>query len=51
MILIGLALLITGFLLQVPVIWTLGVIVTVFGLVLWLLGSIGHAIGGRRHYF
>lgn len=51
MIVIGLALLITGFLLQTPVIWSLGVIVLVFERVLWVLGSLGRAVGGRRHYF
>jgi hypothetical protein len=27
------------------------VIVLVVGLVLWLLGSLGHAVGGRNHYY
>ncbi len=40
-----------GLLLGVPILWSLGVILLVVGLVLWLLGSIGHAVGGRRHYY
>jgi len=27
------------------------IIVIVIGAVLWVLGSMGHAVGGRRHYF
>jgi hypothetical protein len=33
------------------VLWSLGVIVLIIGLVLWLLGALGHAVGGRRHYY
>ncbi len=51
MILFGVVLMIIGLLLHVPVLWSLGVIVLVIGLVLWLLGAIGHAVGGRRHYY
>jgi len=42
---------IIGLLLGVPVLWSLGVIVLIIGLVLWLLGALGHAVGGRRHYY
>jgi hypothetical protein len=51
MIILGLVLLLLGLLLSVPLLWTLGVIVLVVGLVLMLLGSTGRAIGGRRHYW
>jgi hypothetical protein len=51
MIVLGLLLLIIGFLTGIAIIWSLGVIAVVVGLVLWILGSLGHAIGGRRHYF
>ena len=51
MIVLGLLLLIIGFITGIPIIWSLGVIAVVVGLVLWILGSLGHAIGGRRHYF
>jgi hypothetical protein len=51
MILFGIVLMIIGLLLNVPVLWSLGVIVLVIGLVLWLLGAFGHAVGGRRHYY
>jgi hypothetical protein len=51
MIVIGIILLLLGFLLAIPILWTLGIIVLVIGLVLLLLGSLGHAVGPRRHYW
>ena len=51
MITFGVVLLIIGFLLQIAFLWSLGVILVVVGLVLWVLGAAGHAIGGRRHYY
>ncbi len=51
MVTIGVVLLLLGFLLGVPILWTLGMILFVVGIVLWILGSIGHEIGGHRHYY
>jgi fatty-acid desaturase len=51
MIVFGLILLLIGFLAGIQIVWTIGVIVLVVGLALWLLGSMGHAIGSRRHYY
>lgn len=51
MIVIGLLLLLIGFVSGIQLIWTIGVIVLLVGAVLWLLGSLGHGVGGRRHYF
>ena len=51
MIIFGLILLLIGFVTGVPIVWTIGMIVLVVGLVLWLLGAMGHAVGGRRHYY
>jgi fatty-acid desaturase len=50
-IVLGIILLIVGYLLAVPILWTIGIILVVVGLALWILGSLGHAIGGRRHYY
>jgi hypothetical protein len=47
----GLILLLIGFVTGIAIVWTIGMILLVIGLVLWLLGAMGHAIGGRRHYF
>ena len=51
MIVLGIVLLVVGYLLSIPILQTLGIILVVIGVVLFLLGSTGHAIGGRRHYF
>jgi hypothetical protein len=51
MIIFGIVLLIIGFVTGIAIVWTIGVIVLVVGLILWLLGALGHAVGGRKHYF
>jgi hypothetical protein len=51
MILLGVILLIIGFIAKAAIVWTIGIILLVIGLVLVVLGSLGRAVGGRRHYF
>jgi hypothetical protein len=51
MIILGLIILVVGFLLKIAILWTIGIIILVIGLILLLLGAIGHEIGGRRHYW
>ncbi|WP_199922710.1 DUF6131 family protein [Streptomyces sp. NRRL S-87] len=51
MIVLGVILLIIGFVTGITFLWTIGVILVVIGLVLWLLGAVGHAVGGRTHYW
>jgi hypothetical protein len=48
---LGLILLIIGFLASIPILWTIGIIVLVVGLILALLGRTGRAVGGRAHYY
>jgi membrane-bound ClpP family serine protease len=50
-IIIGIILLIIGFLTKIAIVWTLGIIALVIGLILMLLGMVGHAVGPRRHYW
>jgi Flp pilus assembly protein protease CpaA len=38
----GLILLVIGFVTGIAAVWTIGMIVLVVGLVLWLLGAMGH---------
>jgi hypothetical protein len=40
-----------GFVTGITLLWTIGVILVIVGLALWFLGRVGHAIGGRQHYF
>src|SRR3569833_1916020 len=51
MIVLGVILLIIGYLLGISILWTIGVILLVVGLVLMLMGRLGHGVGGRRHYY
>jgi len=50
-IILGLVLLLLGLLLDIGILWTIGIIVLVIGLVLFALGTAGRAVGGRRHYW
>jgi len=51
MITLGIVLLILGFVFKISILWSIGVILLIVGAVLWALGSLGHAVGGRRHYY
>lgn len=51
MIVLGLVLLIVGFVVHIAVLWSIGIVVLVIGLILALLGATGRAVGGRRHYW
>jgi hypothetical protein len=51
MIVLGVVLLIIGFISKVAIIWTLGVVIIVVGAILELLGFAGREIGGRRHWY
>jgi hypothetical protein len=51
MIVIGILLLLIGFLAKIAILWTIGIIALIAGLILLLLGSTGRAVGGRRHYW
>jgi hypothetical protein len=51
MIILGIILLVIGFIAKVAIIWTIGIILVVVGAILFLLGTMGRAVGGRRHYY
>lgn len=51
MIILGVILILLGVVLSIPVLYTIGVIVAIIGIVLWVLGSMGRAVGGRNHYW
>ncbi|MEU4098985.1 DUF6131 family protein [Streptomyces sp. NBC_00510] len=51
MLILGIILLIIGFLTGISILWTIGIILVIIGLVLWVLGAVGHSVGGRKHYW
>jgi Flp pilus assembly protein protease CpaA len=51
MITLGVILIIIGIIAKISVLYTIGIILLVIGLILFLLGTMGRAVGGRRHYF
>lgn len=51
MIVLGIILLVLGFLLALHVLIWLGVILLVIGTALALLGATGRAVGGRRYWY
>lgn len=51
LIILGIILLIVGLVAKVAILYTIGIILVVIGLALVVLGSMGRAVGGRRHYY
>ncbi|MFF5922293.1 DUF6131 family protein [Streptomyces flavochromogenes] len=51
MILLGVILLVIGLIAGISILWTIGIVLVVIGAILWILGAVGHAVGGRRHYY
>jgi uncharacterized membrane protein len=51
MIILGLIFLLLGAVLAIPILWTIGIILVVVGLVLMLLGRSGRQVGSRAHYW
>jgi Family of unknown function (DUF6131) len=47
----GIILLLLGLLFGVGILYTIGIILIIVGAVLWIVGSTGRAVGGRRHYY
>ena len=51
MLIFGVVLIVIGVFAKIPILYSIGVVVLVVGLVLWLMGAMGHAVKGRRHFF
>ena len=52
MIVLGIALLIAALLFsKLAILWGIGIVVVVIGVILAVLGTMGRAVGGRRHYY
>ena len=51
MIILGIICLIVGFLLGIPILWTIGIILVVIGVILALLGMAGREFGGHWYWY
>jgi hypothetical protein len=51
MIVLGLILLILGWILGIGILWTIGLIVLIIAIVFFVLGQTGRAVGGRKYWF
>ncbi len=51
MIILGVVLLVIGAIANIGILYTLGAILVVIGVILWILGATGRAVGGRRYYY
>lgn len=51
MIILGLLLLILGLVLGVGILWTIGIIVIIIGVILAVLGMMDRAVAGRRYWW
>jgi Family of unknown function (DUF6131) len=48
---LGIILLILGYVLRQAILGDIGVVLLVIGAVLWVLGSVGRPVGGRRYWY
>jgi hypothetical protein len=51
MIVLGIILLVIGYVLPLPILITIGWILVVIGAILWILGAVGRPVAGRRYWF
>lgn len=51
MIVLGVILLVIGFIVGIPILWTIGAVLAVAGVVLAVVGGTGRRIGGRAHWY
>jgi hypothetical protein len=51
MIVLGIILLVLGFIFSIHILWILGIILLVIGAILAVVGLAGREVGGRRHWY
>jgi hypothetical protein len=51
MIVLGVILLILGWVLGISILWTIGIIVLIIGVVFFVLGQLGRGVGGRKYWY
>jgi hypothetical protein len=51
MLILGIILIVIGAIANIGILYTIGAILAVIGLILWILGAVGRPLGGRAHYY
>lgn len=51
MIILGIILLVVGFIAKMSILWTIGIILLVIGAILAIVGGTGRLVGGRKHWY
>lgn len=51
MIILGLVLLLVGYIVAIPILETIGLILLIVGAVLLILGGVGRPVAGRRYWY
>jgi hypothetical protein len=51
MIILGIILLILGFIFGIWILWAIGIALVIIGVILWILGAMGRAVGGRKYWY
>jgi len=50
-IILGIILLVVGYFTGLSILYTIGGILVIIGVILWILGAVGRPVGGRRVWF
>jgi hypothetical protein len=50
-IILGIILLVIGYLTGISILYTIGGILLVIGIIVWILGAVGHPVAGRKVWF
>ncbi|MGA7051717.1 MAG: hypothetical protein WBZ37_10635 [Mycobacterium sp.] len=51
MIILGIILLVVGYVAAIPILYSIGGLLVVIGVILWILGAVGRPVGGRKVWF
>jgi hypothetical protein len=51
MIILGVILLVIGFIANISILWTIGIVLIVIGAILAIMGGVGRRVGGRAHWY
>jgi hypothetical protein len=50
-IILGIILLVVGYVTGISIVYSIGGLLLLVGVILWILGAVGHPVGGRKVWF